>query len=315
MTSWDYKMKKAVSFFVKWILIFFAASVMIFLVVRLMPVTPVEQWLSAFNLPHTEENIAYVTAKMGLDKPLWIQYFAWIRNFFKGDWGYSLQSHLDIREQFAAKLPISISIGIFGILLSAVLSLFLGYGAALKRGGFWDRLSIVISVFTQSVPGFIVSIVIIYAFGVKMKLVKFFTGDGHYAMTAAIVITAFYSLGSFSRVVRNAYREEMTKPYIRFAVSRGFRKERVLLIHGTRPVLIRLISAVLSHFAWVFGGSAVLEFAFSIPGLSFFLVTSMKNSDYTVLQTYLLVLILWMFVVHLVLNLVLEILDVQRRNV
>ncbi|MDO4650578.1 MAG: ABC transporter permease [Eubacteriales bacterium] len=307
-------MKKIVSFLLKWLMIFFVASVMIFLVVRMMPVTPVEQWLSAYNLPHTEENIAYITGKMGLDKPLWIQYCTWIMNFLKGDWGYSLQSHLNIREQFAAKLPISISIGISGILLSAVLALLLGYGAALKRGGICDKLSVAISVVTQSVPSFIVAIVIIYAFSVKMKLVKFFTGDGRYALTAAIVITAFYSLGSLSRVVRNAYREEMTKPYVRFAVSRGFQKERVLLLHGTRPVLISLISAVLSHFAWVFGGSAVLEFAFSIPGLSFFLVTSMKNSDYTVLQTYILVVVLWMFLVHLVLNLVLTALDVQRRG-
>ncbi len=308
-------MRKAASFLVKWVMIFWAASLLIFFLVRMMPVTPVEQWLSAYNLPHTEENVAYITEKMGLDRPLWQQYTTWIGNFFQGDWGYSLQSHLDIRAQFAAKLPVSVSIGLSGILLSAFLAYFLGYRAALHTNGICDRLSVLLSIVTQSFPSFIAAILIIYLFGVKMKAVKFFTGDGPYALLTAIVITAVYSLGGLTRVVKNGFREEMTKPYVRFAISRGIRKEKVLFVHCARPVLVRLISAVMANFAWVFGGSSVLEFAFSIPGISFFLVSSMKNSDYTVLQDYLLVVILWMFLVHAVLNLVLYVLDVRRRHV
>ena len=73
-------MKSIATFLIKWLLIFLVASVMIFGVVRLMPSTPVEQWLTSFNLPHTPENIEKVTALMGLDKPLPVQYFAWMRS-------------------------------------------------------------------------------------------------------------------------------------------------------------------------------------------------------------------------------------------
>lgn len=306
-------MKNAFAFLIKWLLIFLVASVMIFGVVRLMPSTPVEQWLTSFNLPHTEENIARVTALMGLDRPLPVQYLAWMRNFFRGDWGLSLISHVSIRETFMQKLPYSVSIGLGGILLSATLSFFLGYRAALRAGGVCDRLSSALAVFSQSIPSFITSVFIIYFLGVKLKAVKFFTGSVRNAMMSAILITALYQLGGLSRVVRNAFREEMGKSYVRFAISRGFTREYVLFRHASRPVLCTLIAAVIANFAWVFGGSTVLEFAFTIPGVSYFLVDSMQSSDYTVLQTYLLVIVIWMFFVHLALNLALYALDVRRR--
>ena len=154
---------------------------------------------------------------------------------------------------------------------------------------------------------------IIYFLGVKLRAVKFFTGSVRNAMISAILITAIYQLGGLSRVVRNAFREEMRKSYVRFAISRGFSREYVLYRHASRPVLCTLIGAVIANFAWVFGGSTVLEFAFTIPGVSYFLVDSMQSSDYTVLQTDLLVVVIWMFCVHAVLNLVLYALDVRRR--
>ena len=306
-------MKNVISFLVKWLLIFAVASVMIFGVVRLMPSTPVEQWLTSFNLPHTKENVAKVTALMGLDQPLPVQYLAWLRNFFKGDWGLSLISHVSIRDTFMQKLPYSVSIGLSGILISAVLAFFLGYRAALHIGGVCDRLSAALAVFSQSIPSFITSVFIIYFLGVKLRAVKFFTGSVRNAMISAILITAIYQLGGLSRVVRNAFREEMRKSYVRFAISRGFSREYVLYRHASRPVLCTLIGAVIANFAWVFGGSTVLEFAFTIPGVSYFLVDSMQSSDYTVLQTYLLVVVIWMFCVHAVLNLALYALDVRRR--
>lgn len=306
-------MKRASSFLVKWLLIFIVASVMIFGVVRLMPSTPVEQWLTSFNLPHTEENIEKVTKLMGLDRSLPEQYFAWMGNFLRGNWGQSLISHVAIKDIFMQKMPYSVSIGLGGLLLSAVLSFFLGYRAALHAGGLCDRLSSALAVFSQSIPSFITSVFIIYFLSVRLRVVKFFTGTVANAMVTAILVTALYQLGGLSRVVRNAFREEMTKSYVRFSISRGFSREYVLWRHASRPVLCTLIAAVIANFAWVFGGSTVLEFAFTIPGVSYFLVDSMKSSDYTVLQTYLLVIVIWMFMVHLVLNLALYALDVRRR--
>ena len=170
-------MKKIVLFFIKWILIFFAGSILIFAVVRLMPTSPVDHYLTGMSLPLTDENREIVIRSMGLDQPLLKQYTTWITGFLKGDWGKSLTSRLDIRTEFMAKMPYSFGIGLGGILLGAFFAYFLGFGAALHRNGVCDRFSSALSVFTQAVPGFIVAILIIYFFGVKLKAVKFFTGD------------------------------------------------------------------------------------------------------------------------------------------
>ena len=305
-------MKNAILFLIKWLIIFFVTSVLIFAAVRMMPSTPVDKWLDAYHLPHTEENVAFVEAKMGLDAPLPVQYVKWISNFIRGDWGVSLVSGENIRDRFLAKMPYSFSIGIIGILLGAFFAFFLGYRAALYRSGLCDRLTTGMTIFCQSIPMFIMSILIINAFGVRLGIASFFTGDGRYSIIAAILLTAIYSVGGLSRVVRSAFREEMGKSYVKFMVSRGFEPKTVLWKHAYKPPLASLVSAVITRFAGVFGGSTVLEFAFAIPGLSTMLVSAMDSRDYSILQTYILVVVIWMFFVHLVLNLVLQLLGARR---
>ena len=214
-------------------------------------------------------------------------------------------------DKFLTKMPYSFSIGFAGIILGGIAAFFLGYRAALHRNGLADRFSSVLTVFAQCVPQFIIAILLIYALGVRLKMVAFFTGDGIFALGAAIVITAIYCAGTLSRVVRSAFREQMKTSYVKFAISRGFSKEHVLRRHAYKPVLSSLISAMIARFAGVFGGSTVLEFAFAIPGLSTMLVNSLGSRDYTVLQTYILVDVVWMFVVHVILNVVLQLLNAR----
>jgi peptide/nickel transport system permease protein len=305
-------MKNAILFLAKWVIIFIVTSVLIFAAVRMMPSTPVDKWLDAYHLPHTEENIEYVESKMGLNEPLPLQYVNWIGNFIKGDWGVSLVSGENIRERFMAKMPYSFSIGITGILLGAFAAFFLGYRAALRRNGLCDRLTTSMTIFCQSIPMFILSILIINAFGVRLGIASFFTGDGRYSLLAAILLTALYSVGGLSRVVRSAFREEMSKSYVKFMVSRGFSPKMVLWKHAYKPPLASLVSAIITRFAGVFGGSTVLEFAFAIPGLSTMLVSAMDSRDYSILQPYILVVVIWMFFVHLILNPFLRMLGARR---
>ncbi len=305
-------MKKILIYLLKWIIIFFVASILIFAAVRMMPSTPVDKWLEAYHLPHTEENEAYLNEKMGLNDPPVKQYVKWIGNFLRGDWGVSIVSGEDIRDRFFDKMPYSFSIGILGLLIGASAAFILGYRSALNNGGICDKLTTFMTIFSQSVPMFIISILIINAFGVRLKIASFFTGDGHYAIAAAIALTALYSIGGLSRVVRSAFREEMGKSYVKFMVSRGFERNVVLRRHAYKPALSSLISSVITRFAGVFGGSTVLEFAFAIPGLSTMLVSAMDSRDYNILQTYILVVVIWMFFVHLILNLVLRLIGARR---
>ena len=262
----------------------------------------------------SEENIAKIEKAWGLDKPIPVQYFIWITNFIKGDWGKSLITKQDIKAAFLSKLPYSLMIGLGGLIISTILAFFLGFGAAIRNKGTCDIITRVLALISTSIPSFIVSVLIVYFIGVRLGLVKFFTGDGFWSMFFAILTMTLYSTGGIARVVKAHFQEQMSEPYVTFAISRGFSKRYVLFHHARKPVLYGLISVVISKLAYVLGGSTILEFAFGIPGISYFLVKSMQATDYYVLQSYIMVVLIWMFLSHLVCNIILSRLEVRGKT-
>ncbi len=221
-------------------------------------------------------------------------------------------SKLDIRELFIRKLPQPLILGFWSILISSVSAFFLGFFAAVKQKGIADRLSSWLAVLSQTVPSVVLAVVVIYVVGVKLKAVKFFSGGSTAGVVAAVLfLSVDFLAGSLSRIVRVHFREQMSKPYIRFAISRGFTPNYALLRYGSRPVLYGMLSVLIAKFAWVLGGSSVMEFIFTIPGISYFLVDSMRSRDYYVIQSYIMVIAIWMFLVHLLFNLAMRLLDTK----
>ena len=302
-------LKKALPLVCKWVMIFLIVSLIAFFIPRLMPDNPAESMLDAHQMETTKENIEKLEEAWGLNKPLYVQYGTWMVNFLHGDWGKSLSTHLDIRDAFLKRLPYSLTIGLGGLTLSAICSFFLGFGAALKERGLFDLLTRILSLLSLSVPSFVTTVIIVYFIGVRFKLVKFFTGNSHWNLIIAILLIALYAVGPMARVVKAHFKEQMIAPYVTFAISRGFPLRTVLLRHTYKPVLCGLIAVLISRTPIVFGGSAILEFALGIPGINFFLVECMHATDYYVLQSYIIVMIICMFVIHVIFNLLLNLLD------
>lgn len=302
-------LKKTFRYVLRWTFFLIMASILVFVVTRSIPGSPAEQLLFAYQLPPTEENIVRLNNKWGLDQPFVQQYWTWIFNFVQGDWGKSIVTKMEIREEFMAKLPYSLAIGLGGLLLAATLSYFLGYCAALNPHGLLDKITILLSMLSQAIPNFIISVLIIYYLGVHLNIVHFFGDSSIPGVTFAMLIACIYSVGGFSRVVKTQFQEQMKQTYFKFALTRGFSEKAFLFHHAYKPVLHALISLITARLAWVVGGSAVLEFTFAIPGISYFLVDSMKAKDYFVLQSYIMIIMLWMFVMHMILNILTQFLE------
>ena len=302
-------MKKILLFIVKWLIIFWVASVVSFGVGRLMPGSPAQLLLQAYDLPETPENIEMIERQWGLDEPLIKQYSAWMKNFLRGDWGRSMISKLEIRKLFLKKLPYSLILGFGSILISSLFAFFMGFAAAIRPGGLADKLSRGLAVFAQTVPSSILAVLTIYLIGVKLKAVKFFTGGSTAGVVAATLFLSLYAMGGLARIVRIHFREQMGKPYFRFAIARGFESNYALLRYGSRPVLYGLVSVLIPKFGWILGGSSVMEFIFTIPGISYFLVDSIRLRDYYVIQSYIMVVVIWMFAINCISNLIMNVLD------
>lgn len=294
-------------YILKWLGIMFILSVITFLIVRFIPVSPVDMLLQHYNLPLTEENRKLLTSYYKLDQSLFKQYIVWIKDFLKGNWGISFITKLPVKEEMLRRLPYSLIIGLGSLFLSIILSFFLGYLAAIKEKGFFDKMTRTISILTLSIPSFIIAIFIIYYFGVKTQLIKFFIGGKFYGILfSIIIILVLYQVGNLSRIVRDTFVEMKEETFVKFYLIRGFNINYILLRHCYKPALYSLFSASISKFSSVVGGSAVVEFSFVIPGISYFLIGSIVNRDYNVIQAYIFLICIYMFFVHLVFDFLLR---------
>lgn len=293
---------KYLNFFCKWLLIFFIGSIIDFGVVRLMSGDPVMMILSERNLPATEENINYLKKDFGLDKPLVAQYFDWIGDFVKGNWGKSFMTGVDLKPEILRRAPTSLMLGFFGLLYASILAFWLGYLANLKNG-FFDKFTRGLALFTQTVPVFILIILFIYFLGVKYKFIKFFSGNSFATLAVGTFFVGLPLIGPMARTVRIYFLDVIDKPFYRFYIERGYDRKKALLKYCYHEPLQGLFGLLISQSAYVIGASSVVEFALSIQGLSTFLIESISHRDYLIIQTYIMMIIIWMFFVHLIFNL------------
>ena len=132
----------------------------------------------------------------------------------------------------------------------------------------------------------------------KLQLIKPFSGDTWTRVALPILLLAFYSLGSLTRVYRTELLAASREPYFMTARAKGLGETRALWAHGHHAALFATVAALLPEFGWVIGGTAVTEVVFALPGVSQFLVQSIGARDYFVLQAYVVVIAAWMLLVR-----------------
>jgi peptide/nickel transport system permease protein len=278
-----------------------AVSVAAFVLIALMPADPVMIAIRAWNLTPTEETIAALRESWGLDRSLPERYLIWLGGFVSGDWGLSFRTGEPVLSEFLRRLPLSVGIGVGGLLLAISLSVPLGLAAAQRPGGFADRLSRLIAVSVQAVPAFWIGLVAIWLLGVHLQLVRPFSG-GSSIVAIAIAIIALHSVGVLSRVYRKDMLEQASRPHFRTALAKGLSRRQALWHHCHRGAFYAALAAVRSEAGWVIGSTATLEVLFGLPGISQFLVQSIAVRDYHVLIAYVMVVALWMLLMNAILQ-------------
>jgi len=274
-----------------------AISALSFFIIAAMPSDPVMIAIRAWNLPATEETIAAMRAAWGLDLPVPLRYVHWLADFITGDWGRSFRTGEPILTEFAWRLPISLTLGLSGLVLAIALAVPLGFAAALRPNGLADRFSRSLSIGVQAVPSFWLGLMLLWVLGVQFKLIRPFASDTS-SYLLPILLIAFHSLGILSRVYRRDLIGTTEQPHYRTALAKGLSRRQALWHHGHRAALYAMLAAVRSEAGWAIGSTAPLEILFGLPGISQFLVQSMGARDYFVLQAYVMVVAVWMILVN-----------------
>ena len=272
--------------------------------------------------PFNDEKItavqrANLEAKYGLDKPLPVQFYNYLKAMRAGDFGisYVIQKNMPISELLRARIPVSIRIGIQSVLLGMVIGLILGIIAALKRNSFLDTFATVVSVIGVSFPSYVFAMAMSYFIGFRLGWLPllYSTTDAARSTIMPTISLCMFSLATVARFARTEMVEVMGSDYMLLADSKGITTLRLLGVHGLRNALIPIITVLAPLTVELMTGSLVVEQIFAIPGIGSLLVSAIQFNDYNVVLAVIFIYSIMFISVMLIVDILYGIIDPRIR--
>lgn len=284
-------------------------AVIVFAILRLTPGDPAAIIAGDEATPaHVEQ----IRQSMGLDRPIYVQFFVWVARLLQGDLGVSLLSGAPVREMIADRFGPSLALGIATIIVAVIVAIPLGTMAARNQGKLLDRAIMALSVFGFSVPGFVISYLLIYLFAVQLgwfpvqgykPLAEGFWPFAQRLVLPTMALSAVY-IALISRITRSSIIEVMGEDYIRTARAKGAREIVVLMGHALRNAAVPIVTIIGIGVASLISGVVVTESVFNLPGLGRLIVEAVLARDYPVIQG----LILLFSFTYILINLTIDVL-------
>jgi peptide/nickel transport system permease protein len=270
-------------------------SLLVFLLLHAAPGGPLAIYLANPNV--RPEDIDRLRHALGLDRPLWQQYWSWLAAFVRGDWGYSFSDGRAVTERIAERLPATIELASVAIAAAIALALPAAVIAAARRDRWFDRLTGSVAVAGVSLPAFWFGLILQIVFAVTLGWLpssgRSSPGGGdvadhleHLILPAAVL--AIIQAAAWSRYLRASMIETLGDPFITAARGRGMSEARILLKHALRPSLGPALAVVMMDAALIVSGAVVTESVFAWPGVGSLFTESLARRDYTVLMALLL---------------------------
>jgi peptide/nickel transport system permease protein len=221
---------------------------------------------------------------LGLDKPLPVQYFIFIKNAIKGDFGTSIDYRLPVIEIIVGRLPATLELGLISFLVGNVVGLFLGIVAARRRGTVWDWGVTGFSLLGQALPGFWLAVMLMIIFAVDLHWLPTSGIGGIKHLILPVVSTSWFNTAFVLRITRSAMLDVIDSDYVKMARIKGNPERIVIWKHALRNALIPVVTLAGMQLAMVIGGLAFTETVFNWPGIGRLMVTSIGTLDYPMIQ-------------------------------
>jgi len=238
----------------------------------------------------SEADLQLIRTTYGLDRPLLVQYAAWLWQTLQGDFGESLYFKVPVSELVLQKLPTTMLLGISALLFGLLLAVPLGVAAAIWRNSFVDRLAMGITVVAQALPTFFVALVLIMVLAVWGRWLPV-SGSGtwqHFVMPT--IALGYYVMPPFMRLIRSNMIEVLSADYVRTARAKGLPATTVVFKHALRNAIVPVVGLAAVQLGFLLGGSVVIESVFALDGLGYLAFRSISYKDFPVLQTIVLLL-------------------------
>ncbi|MDI6861134.1 MAG: ABC transporter permease [Caldisericia bacterium] len=320
------------------LIVLFIVSIITFLLIRLVPGDPA-QILAGEHV--TEKILEEIREKYGLNKPIITQYFIWISQILRGDFGRSIRTGESVIKELFYRFANTFELSLFAILIATLVGVFAGIISATKRGSFIDYLTMTAALFGVSMPVFWLGIMLMLIFGIWLNILPVsgrvdiginLTRITNFMILDSILTLNFHALLSIlkhlilpsialatipmafiARITRSSMLDVLNKDYIRTAKAKGVNERVVIYRHALRNALIPVITSIGTEFALLLGGAILTETVFAWPGLGRYIVGAVSSRDYPVVQGSIIFVAFIVVIVNLIVDILYAFIDPRIR--
>lgn len=285
-------------------------SLIVFFAQRLIPGDVIDLMLAQNDIA-TAQDRAVIEAALGLDQPIYIQYFRWMGDLVQGDLGNSLWQNTPVTARLAATLPITFELGFLALIVALLFAIPIGIYSAIRQDTAGDYITRSFSLLMLAIPGFLLGTVVMvfpsvwWRWSPALEYVPFF--EDPLKNLAHMIVPALLLGLSMSavtmRMTRTMMLEVMRQDYVRTARAKGLSEIAVILRHGLRNGLIPVVTLIGLQLPLLIGGSVIMEQIFVVPGMGLLLLESISQRDYPIVSGIFVVVAVGVLLINLVVDL------------
>ena len=292
------------------LLTFIVVSIFVFLMMHAVPGGPFD----GNDMPVSDAVKAKLNASLGLDRPLYVQYFSYMWGVMHFDFGIPFQSPGETVLQLLARAwPPSLILGGSGVLIGAPLGILLGMAAALNRNTWIDYLASAFATLGLTIPVFVTSMLLILVFAVWLGWLPASGWGKPRSWVLPIVAYATIPMATYARYTRSAMLDVLNKPFVTVLRAKGLSERRIIFQHVLRNAALPMVTVFLPMFIGTATGSIFVEAMFRVPGLGAYFVTSINLRDYPLEMALILMITLMFCVAYLISDVVYALLNPRIR--
>ncbi len=264
-------------------------SVVIFMIVHLLPGDPIDNLIRVGSSPEARERLA---TKYGLDRPLITQYFVWMGNMFRGDFGQAIVLRRPVSDLIMQNLPFSLTLGGLAFAFSSVVGMTLGTISAVVRNPILERFVRGFILLGSTVPGFWLALLLILLFSVTLGWLPVSGAKTWSALVLPVLTIGFGGIALVARVTRVALIDVRHEDFVTLLHAKGLSRSAILFRHLLPHALVPVVTILALRIGWILGGAVTAEFVFGRPGLGSLLIRALGQRDFPVIQGSMLMLAL-----------------------
>lgn len=289
--------------------ILIAVTAIVFLMRVLIPGDPVEAMYEG-HVPN-EETLENMREQLGLNDPLPVQYFNYMKGVVQGDLGNSIRTGRPVLEEILERLPNTIQLASLSLIFAIIFGGILGIISAIKKDTLLDVFSTIVALIGVSMPSFWLGLLLMYLFAVNLKILPVIGSGSFQHIILPALTLGLISTGIITRMVRSSLLEVFNQDYIRTARAKGLSERKVILKHTLKNALIPVITIVGLQFGFLLGGAFIAENIFAWHGIGELAVQAIQNRDFPLIQGVILVTAMTYVLVNLLVDILYSFVDVR----